>query len=65
VHENLFFVVDRIAKIKQMLKMDTEAVIDYKELLQNHPDYIPALLGRLSSLSQFFANIFIILLRIM
>lgn len=35
----------RIAKIKQMLKMDADAVDDYKKLLEEHPDYIPALLG--------------------
>ena len=28
-----------------MLKMDAEAVEDYKQLLCSHEDYVPALLG--------------------
>ncbi|XP_066915937.1 superkiller complex protein 3-like [Clytia hemisphaerica] len=35
----------KMAKIKQMLKMDVEAIEDYKQLLKHHHDYVPALLG--------------------
>ncbi|XP_047139337.1 tetratricopeptide repeat protein 37 isoform X2 [Hydra vulgaris] len=34
-----------VAKVNQMLSMYKEAVTAYKELLESHPDYVPALLG--------------------
>ena len=35
----------RIAKVKQMLSLDADAIKEYGQLLATNPDYVPALLG--------------------